>query len=137
MKNELLDCYKEVKKEVREIQVGRFKEKLEEKIGDDKNKYIYYKILCGGNSFDSPITMLLAIIGVIVPIILGLINTCLIYFEALRIVYIIVCIVSILYILVLAVVILCYFKRVLKYKKIGIVLDEIYKERFEGKESKQ
>ena len=143
MKKELLKLWKEAEKEAKNELgkenplpfAGCLKKILIEKIEYDKNKYLHYKMLVEGNSFDAPVVMLITMVGTIISIILGLIDAELINCEPLKILCTIAYIVALFYVIVLACVITNYMEHILKYKKIGIVLDEIYKERFEGKEA--
>ena len=81
--------------------------------------------------------MILAFFGIICSVIVGELDMILECLNLAKCYGLIVIGIAVVYIVILATVILHYYANILKYKKIGIVLDEIYKERSEGKESNQ
>lgn len=147
--NELLELYNEAQKEAEKeaknkvkgentLQwAGCLKKILVEKINYDKNNYLHYKILVEGNSFMEPLTLALSIIGVIASVVMSQLDVIINHLGETICLYFTIFIIFSIYMMFLVVLILRYIENVLKYKKVGIVLDEIYKEIFEGKESKQ
>ncbi len=137
--NKLLECYDEAIKEAKEEQdlqqVACFKKKLEEKIGDDKNRYLCYKIMNEGNSFMEPVTYALSIVGIILSVFVGQLDTIIDFFGGAGCSYLILLSIFFFYMIFVTVIIRRYMGHVLIYKKIAIILEEIYKEKFEGESS--
>lgn len=138
--NELLNLYDEVKNEVKEkedlLEIICYKEKLEEKIGNNKDIYLRYKILSQGNSSTDIIALTVALISLVVNlVIVGIKNIT-------EVLWVIPNFVNVIYAVLLAgyaIWLMCYIlikiKRLPVYRSISIVLDEIYKERFEQAET--
>lgn len=137
--NELIRLYDEVKKEVKEkqelLEIVCYKEKLEEKIGDNKDIYLRYKILSQGNSSLDTLVLAVSLIVLVINALMaavGLINTWSIVPNFVVGIYIAL-------LSGYAIWLMCYI--ILKinwlpiYRNASIILDEIYKERFEKKQS--
>lgn len=137
-KNELVALYNEaLKMGEKEGQVEYFKSELKERIGNDKNKYLYYKMLCEEKSFVESITLVISIIGIIVSVMTSQLNVFFNYLNISSYGYIIAFIIILLYLVVVAVMLYPHItKGIPRRNNINFVLDEIYKEEFEGKETK-
>lgn len=133
---ELIKLYDEVKNEVKEkedlLEIICYKEKLEEKIGNDKDIYLKYKILSQGNSSTDIVALTVALISLVVNVVMvGIKNTT----EVLLIIPNFVNVIYAVLLIVYAVWLMCYVLKNMKpiriYRRTSIILDEIYKERFE------
>lgn len=134
--NELIKLYDEVKNEVKEkedlLEINCYKEKLEEKIGNDKDIYLKYKILSQENSSTDIVALTVALISLVVNVVMvGIKNTT----EVLLIIPNFVNVIYAVLLIAYAVWLMCYVLKYMTplsiYRRTSIILDEIYKERFE------
>lgn len=137
--NELIRLYDEVKKEVKEkqelLEIVCYKEKLEEKIGDNKDIYLRYKILSQGNSSLDTLVLAVALITLVINTLMaavGLVNAWSISPKLVVVIYIVLLLG---YAIWLMCYILKYMNRIVICRNASIILDEIYKEKFEKKQS--
>lgn len=137
--NELINCYEEAmkraQKEMAQKKVSCLKEVLEEKIGDQKDKGLEYKVLCKTNSNVDVVTVAFAMLAIFLPLIID--QTCqmakFVSESFAELVASVLVAVVIVYVICFLRTIQRYVKRVIKYKEMSIIVDEIYEERFKTK----